>query len=1005
MKFLLSFVGLILLGALVISFSPQETAGIHQTTDSGMESGRRQPAYEPKSQLSFESNQGQTENRVNYLSRGMNYSLYLTSTEAVFALNREEGKGAAHVKGKKDFSPRPKHTAPAAPVVLKMELVGAKADAAARGEELLGSRSNYFLGSDPRQWRTEVPHYGRVRYSEVYPGIDLVYYGNEGQLEYDFIVAPGQDPNRIKLGFADAAKVSIDGNGDLVLGTSAGDLRQHKPVVYQNIGGERREVAGRYVIEGDRQVKFEIGAYDRSSELVIDPVLIYSTYLGGLDTEFGNSVETDAAGNTYVTGITYSRDFMIKDAVQTSLKGVGNAFVSKFDPQGRLLYSTYLGGSSEDAGIAITCDGAGNAFLVGATDSLNFPTTSGVAQATKGGRLDLFVAKLNSTGNGLVYSSYVGGSDDEVAGGVVIDGSGNAYITGQTLSANFPVRNAVQGTLRGTSDAFLVKLNATGSSTVYSTFLGGTGREAGFGVAVDGSGAAYLTGIVYSNDFPTVNAIQTSIGGRVDLFLSKFNADGNALVYSTYFGGNHDDAGYGIGVDSQGRVAITGFTTSTNFPTKNAFQTANAGGDDAIIAKFDGNGSLLFSSYMGGAAEDRAFDLAVLPSGGVYLTGRTDSENFPVKDPFQTVFNNGAGNTAAAAQLRGEEPLSSPIFDEYGRDSIEFRRQSTAGANSAAGVAQIVRDGFVAKISDTGAINYSSFLGGGDEEKVFGIAVDGNGFASITGLTVSRNFPTRAALQKGLKGTADVFVAKIADQATTQTTASAASFQANALAAEQIVAAFGYDFVPGIVSAKSVPLPTTLDGLTIKVIDSAGAERAASLFYVSAGQINYYIPAGTALGTARVVVTRNNVVISTETVRIETVAPGIFSATSNGLGLASAVVLRVKADGTQVYEPMVRYDSSLNKFVAVPITFGDATDRVYLVLYGTGIRNRSSLAAVSTSVGGTAVAPLFAGAQGQCVGLDQINLELPRSLAGRGEVDIQVSVDGKIANSVKVNIQ
>lgn len=1004
MKIFLSFVGLVLVGALAIS-TFQSTAGIQQTMDSGVEGGRPRAAFEPKSQLSFESNQGQTDNRVNFLSRGMNYSLYLTSTEAVFALNREAGTPGTRMSEKNTLSPRPTRTAPAAPVVLKMELLGAKTDAAARGEELQGGRSNYFLGSDPRQWRTDVPHYGKVRYSEVYPGIDLVYYGNEGRLEYDFIVAPGQDPNRIRLGFADASSVSIDGNGDLVLGTSAGDLRQHKPVVYQNIDGERREVAGRYVVDADRQVKFEIGAYDRSSELVIDPVLIYSTYLGGLDSEFGNSVETDAAGNTYVTGVTYSRDFMVKEAVQPSLRGVGNAFVSKFDPQGRLLYSTYLGGSSEDAGIAITSDGAGNVFLVGATDSLNFPTTSGAAQATKGGRLDLFVAKLNSTGNSLAYSSYVGGSDDDVAGGVVIDGSGNAYVTGQTLSTNFPVRNPVQGTMRGTSDAFLVKMNATGSSTVYSTYLGGTGREAGFGVAVDGSGAAYVTGIVYSNDFPTVNAIQTTIGGRVDLFLSKFNAAGNAMVYSTYFGGNHDDAGYGIGVDSQGRVAITGFTTSTNFPTKNAFQTGNAGGDDAIIVKFDTNGSLLYSSYVGGGAEDRAFDLAVAPSGAVYITGRTDSDNFPVKDPFQTVFNNGAGNPAAATQLRGEGPINSPIFDEYGRDSIEFRRQGPANANSTTGVAQIVRDGFVAKISDTGAITYSSFLGGGDEEKVFGIAVDANGFASITGLTVSRNFPTRAALQKGLKGTADVFVAKIADQATTQTTTSAASFQGNALAAEQIVAAFGYDFVSNVLSASSLPLPTTLEGLTIKVIDSAGAERAASLFYVSGGQVNYLIPAGTALGTARVVVTRNNVIISTESVRIDSVAPGIFSATSDGQGLASAVILRVKADGTQTYEPMVRFDSSVNKFVAVPISFGDATDRVYLILYGTGIRNRASLSAVSASVGGTALPALFAGAQGQFVGLDQINLELPRSLAGRGEVDVQLSVDGKSANSVKVNIK
>jgi hypothetical protein len=497
-----------------------------------------------RSPLSFEANTGQFAEPVKYLSRGSGYSLFLTAEEAVLTL-QANSRQRATLAPKQMLAGQavPIKPAQAAAAVLRMRVVGGRKDAKVAAKELLSSKSNYFVGSDSTKWRVNVPHYGQVQYADVYQGVDLVYYGNQRQLEYDFVVRPGADPKQIKLAFTGVEKTAIDAAGELVLTTKNGEVRQHAPVIYQDVNGARQVVAGHYVARGTHEIGFEIAAYDQTKTLVIDPVLVYSTYLGGFDNEAGNGIEADAAGNAYVTGITYSADFPTKNALQQSLRGLGNAWVAKFDPLGRLIYSTYLGGASEDVGFAITADGSGNAYVAGTTDSSNFPITNGAMQTNRAGRFDAFVSKISANGDTLLYSTYLGGQADDTIGSIAIDGSTNVYLTGQTLSNNFPVRNAWQSSLKGVSDAYLAKLSSNGTSLVYATFIGGAGREAGFGVAVDSSSNAIVTGLVYSNDFPTRNPAQAANGGSVDTFVTKFNAAGSGVVYSTIWVGNWMTAG------------------------------------------------------------------------------------------------------------------------------------------------------------------------------------------------------------------------------------------------------------------------------------------------------------------------------------------------------------------------------------------------------------------------------------------------------------------------------
>ena len=766
--------------------------------------------------LSFEINKGQTDAQVKFLARGSGYALFLTGDEAVLSLRkpvqkangkRQMAKGVAqgshfnpaafpgrmrapatgmetnartadpktgsalHLlptaeQFKNSFASNPESRTPdpdsQAPAVLRMRLVGANPHAKVTGLDQLPGKSNYFIGNDPEKWRANVPNYANVKYADVYPGVDLVYYGNQGKLEYDFVVQPGADPRSIRLAInldergaesqsaIDNCKSSIPAPlhvkaaGDLVLGTNGGEVTFHKPVVYQPATyneprtKNQEPVEGKYVVKGNH-ITFEVADYDRTRPLVIDPVLVYSTYLGNAG---GSAIAVDASGNAYVTGSTWSSDFPTTPGAFQSTNGGGpgpdDAFVSKLNAAGSaLIYSTYLGGSGVDQATGIAVDTLGNVYVTGWADSSDFPTTPGALQTTFVGCVyndrcsDAFVSKLNRTGSALLYSTYLGGNGTAQGVGVAIDALGNAYVTGVTWSPNFPTTSgAFQPTFGGgtcwgdpCTDAFVSKLNAAGSALVYSTYLGGSGGDGGAGIAVDASGSAYVTGSAGSSDFPiTPGAFQTTFGGSFgDAFVTKLNATGTQLVYSTYLGGGGVDGGSAIAVDGWGSAYVTG-SAGLYFPTTpGAFEDPSNQG--SFVTKLNPTGSTLVYSTasIGGSA------IAVDAAGNAFITGGTGSSNFPTTpDAYQTTY--GGSDTCYNGTPCG--------------------------------------DGFVTKLNAAGsALIYSTYLGGGGNDGGYGIAVDASGNAYVTGSTDSSDFPTTPGAFQTTFASAgwilDAFVAKI----------------------------------------------------------------------------------------------------------------------------------------------------------------------------------------------------------------------------------------------------
>jgi hypothetical protein len=698
--------------------------------------------------LSFEANGGQTDAQVKFLSRGKGYSLFLTGNEAVIALK----KPASHSPKRKGLSGRglvePQKQSAGEGTVLRMQLAGANAAPQVIGAEELPGKVNYFKGNDPKKWRTNVPTYAKVKYEGVYPGVDLIYYGNQGRLEYDFVVAAGANPSAIQLKFDTGRKLHIDNEGGLVLGGEGSEVRFEKPVVYQEHGAERIPVEGSYVVASGDQIRFRLGDYDHSLPLVVDPVLSYSTYLGGSASDSASGIAVDASGNAYVTGTTSSINFPTANSLQATYGG-GNedAFVAMLNPSGSaLVYSSYLGGSGGDFGYAIAVDTAGNAYVTGYTYSTNFPTVNPMQAALHAPNGNAFVSKLNSSGSALIYSTYLGGSGfGDYGNGIAVDASGNAYVAGVTRSYDFPTVNPIQATNhatpdRGSYNAFISELNSSGSALVYSTYLGGSIGDSASAIAVDASGSAYVTGSTSSSDFPTVNPIQPTLhlAGARNAFVSKLNSSGSALVYSTYLGGSSIyDGASAIAVDTTGNAYITGTTGSPDFPiTAHPLQPVFGLGIDAFVAKLNPSGSaLVYSTYLGTggrSTNDAGAGIAVDGSGNAYVTGATSSflptGNFPTVNPLQTY--GGAG------------------------------------------------DAFVSIINPTGlALVFSTFLGGSSTDTGAGIAVDGSGNAYVTGSTQSTNFPTANALQPTFGGgNTDAFVAKISfGSATTTSLASSAN--------------------------------------------------------------------------------------------------------------------------------------------------------------------------------------------------------------------------------------
>ena len=674
--------------------------------------------------LSFEPNQGQAGAGVKFLSQGHGYTLLLTGDEAVLALKNSAGKS-----------------------VVRMKLVDANSSAAVSGLDSLPGKANYFLGNDPQKWHTNVPTYSQVQYSSIYPGVDLIYYGNQQQLEYDFVVRPGSNPSAIALDFS-SSPISIEKNGDLLVKVGSGDVRFHKPVVYQSDDqGNKRSIDSHYVIAANQsRVSFAVGTYDQSKTLVIDPILSYSTYLGASLTDVIKDVAIDAAGNAYVTGQTFSSDFPTTvGAFDTTCGGCtasSDDFVAKINATGSaLVYSTYLGGAGVDSALGIAVDSAGNAYVAGFTQSPDFPTTASAFQPTFHGSQDATLTKLNATGSALLYSTFFGGSKKEQALRVVLDGSANAYITGFTLSTNFPTTSGVLqttyggGTSRG--DAYVAKLNPAASgaaSLIWSTYLGGSTEDSAAAMALDAIGNVVVTGGTNSLNFPiTSGVLQTSIAGAGDAFVSKLNSNGTALIYSTYLGGTVGDEGFGVALDSANNAYVTGGTDSTNFPaTVGALQTTYGGNNapincnfsffthcgDGFVAKLNSTATALsYATYLGGNGADFTNAIEIDAAGDAYVTGGTDSTNFPTVNALQTSF---------------------------------------------LGVTDVI----VSELNPSGsALLFSTYLGGRSGDGGSSLALDSAGNIFVIGYTESPDFPLQNPIQGTYGGGKDDgFIAKIGPQ-------------------------------------------------------------------------------------------------------------------------------------------------------------------------------------------------------------------------------------------------
>jgi len=706
--------------------------------------------------LMFEPNVGQTDPRVRFIARGSNYGLFLTDQDVVLSLRRSQRVGESRKSGTS---------------VVRMKLAGAHA-AQVSGTDALPGKSNYLIGNDPSKWRRNVPQFSRVRYSGIYPGVDLVYYGNHGQLEYDFRVAPGADPGNIQLSFEGANELRLD-SGDLVVRTGDGDVRLQAPRVYEEgTGTSRKPVNGRFALLAKDRVGFEIEEYDRSRTLVIDPVLTYSTYLGGTGTELLPSVAVDSGASIYVTGATTSTDFPVTDSSTYKTGATSNVFVAKFDPTGAtLLFATYLGGTGADTSVGIAVDAATNVYIAGTTTSTNFPTSTSAFQATpvSPGNPHTFVSELSANGATLLYSSYFSGNQTDTAKGMTLDNKGFVFVIGITNSTNFPLAptaGTFQSTLQGANAFFISKIAPTSTGTnslVFSTYFGGgfptTGTVTGGAIAVDnnaaGSNIYFTGGTTYLNsgqnsatDFPIRNAFQPCLGnptatgtcpttgGTVanpDAFVAKLNPGVNTgaqLLYCTYVGGGNTDIGLGIAVDASGNAYVTGSTDSTDHPAVSggiaSYQANLTGGTDAFIAKVNNPATgattttvvLTYFSYLGGSGNDSGNAIAVDSVQGARVVGTTASSDFVTLNPIP------GGGTFKGSQ-----------------------------------------EAFVARLDTLGTTastsQFVTLLGGSGSETGTSITIDTDSNTYVTGETTSTDFPTASPFQAGLKGPQDIYVSKL----------------------------------------------------------------------------------------------------------------------------------------------------------------------------------------------------------------------------------------------------
>ena len=600
--------------------------------------------------LAFEENRGQADLAVKFLSRGPGYKLFLTAQEAVMVFSKIDQQHLADDTGLK--SAPGNSTRDYQVAVVRMHFEDANQAPIVKGIEPLGFKTNYFVDADPALQFTDIANHARVKYTSLYPGVDLVYYGNQQRLEYDLLLAPRAKPQQIKLSFSGADKISLSKNGDLILGTVAGELIYHKPVGYQDIAGKRKTVDVDYTLADNGQLGFRVGRYDVSKPLVIDPIVSYSYPFWG----YAADIAVDALGNVYVTGSTgtdstHPTVLPTTGGYQTKQLGNEDAYIVKLDPSGtKVVYATYLGArGGNTVGKHIAVDASGNAYVTGTTDSSSFPVTAGAYQTTfQSSKTTVvttsFLTKLNTTGNGLVYSTYVNVNSLYGSGiSIAIDGMGNAYLTGgarSIITTAGAFQTAIPNTL-GTDSPFVAKLNPSGTAMVYATYLGGESGDDVNAIAVDVNGNAYVTGTSHSTNFPLVNTLNTNAQGA---FVAKLNPTGTGLLYSTCLG---DGAGSDIAVNAAGQAFVVGTTENDNFPvTPGVFQPhkgyPGTQASNGFITKLNAAGTLMYSSFIGGSwcscsdtvynFEDLATHVAVDSAGYAYIGGNAKSRHFPVID-------------------------------------------------------------------------------------------------------------------------------------------------------------------------------------------------------------------------------------------------------------------------------------------------------------------------------------------------------------------------------------
>ncbi len=628
-----------------------------------------------------------------YFGGGEVSYLFVRDTDEVIYNERIAADHSAPVEYRKEYQ------------LIKARFIDANHNPEVIAEDRLPHYTNYFYGNDPANWQTYVPSYSTITYKDVWPGIDVKYYGNGKSMKYDFVISPGADIDRIKIRYEGVSELAIANTGELQAQTKFGLVYENIPEIYQETVDGKSPLSGYYRLIEPGVFGFEIENYDASKTLVIDPELVFSTYLSGSSDDRGCAVSHDDSGNIYVCGEAYSSDFPTVDPYDDSMNGV-DTFISKFSPTGSLTYSTFLGGSNNDYPSEISVDDSGNIYVSGYTYSSDFPTANAYSSSNSGS-YDSFITKMSPAGDSLMYSTYFGGSADENYNYHAIDNSGKVYLLGQTTSSDLPTANAYCDSLShsGIRDVFIARFSSSGNSLEYCTYLGGTDHDYPLAIAADNSGNAYITGYTDSDDFPMVNAYDDSYGDNYDGFVAKLSIDSQALLFSTYLGGTGNDYGRDIDIDNSGNIYITGNTTSTDFPICSAYNSSHNGSHDVFLSKMTpGGDSLHYSTFLGGSGADEAYGLVVNESGYAYISGNTNSSDFPTVDAYDDNVN-------------GNYDIFISVFSP-----------------------------------DASYLDFSSYFGGTYREYVKDIDVDNSGNTYITGYTTSDDFPMYNAYDSTFSG-------------------------------------------------------------------------------------------------------------------------------------------------------------------------------------------------------------------------------------------------------------